>query len=96
MSDFDLKKYLAENLLLQENINIDKEYAVIEKGGSIGGGSRKLIPGKGVVVATFDDKEEAKEYAKRRRKSLTPGEKSYYGMGYSVIKLNNSLRSILK
>ena len=53
------------------------KYQVIRKGGSIG-----MSPNH--VVAEFTDKEEAKATAKRYRKMLTPGERSYYGMSYVV------------
>ena len=53
---------------------------VIQKGGYIGQSNK--------VVAEFEDHEEAKAYAKRRRKSLSPGERSYYKMGYIVKKIS--------
>lgn len=52
---------------------------VIQKGGYIGTTNK--------VVAEFENHEEAKVYAKMRRKSLSPGEKSYYGMSYIVKKV---------
>jgi hypothetical protein len=41
----------------------------------------------GNVVATFDNHEEAKLYAKNRRKHLTPGERSYYNYTFIVKKV---------
>jgi hypothetical protein len=63
----------------EPNVNEDSEgtkYGVYRRGGSIGAH-------KG-LIKTFDTKEEAQEYAKRQRKHLTPGERSYYKMGYTV------------
>jgi len=51
-------------------------YLVYLKGGSIG--QKKS-------VKDFNNKDEAKAYAKRMNKQLTPGEKGYYGMKYVVI-----------
>ena len=53
---------------------------VIQKGGYIGTVNK--------VVAEFENHEEAKSYAKRLRATLSPGEKSYYGMSYVVKKTN--------
>jgi hypothetical protein len=53
------------------------KYGVFATGGSVGTNNDK--PWK-----TFDDKEEAKQYAKRARRNLTRGEKGYYGMGFRV------------
>lgn len=58
----------------------DKNYGVFQKGGSIGSHD--------YFVKTNLTKDEAKEYAKRLRKTLTPGEKKYYGMTYVVRKVN--------
>jgi hypothetical protein len=52
---------------------------VIQKGGRIGERVH--------VVATFDNHEEAKLYAKNRRKNLTPGERHYYKYSYIVKKV---------
>lgn len=49
---------------------------VIQKGGCIGTVNK--------VVAEFEDHEQAKSYAKRLRATLSPGEKSYYKMSYTV------------
>jgi len=51
---------------------------VIQKGGRISEGGR--------VVKEFDDHEEAKQYAKQRRKHLTPGERHYYKYSFIVRK----------
>ena len=53
-------------------------YSVVRVGGSIGEKSF-------VVVKSGLSKEEAQEYAKVRMKSLSPGEKKYYGIKYKVV-----------
>ena len=53
-------------------------YSVVRVGGSIGEKSF-------VVVKSGLSKEEANEYAKARMKSLSPGEKKYYGIKYKVV-----------
>ena len=55
---------------------------VIQKGGR--------ISEYGKVVATFDDHELAKQYAKSRRKHLTPGERHYYKYSYTVKKVKEA------
>lgn len=83
---------------------MSKPFWVIFKGGSNGnqGGIRYFGIGKqagirysrggmqGQVDATFDTAEEAKEYAKIRRSRLSAEDKSYYGMGFSVVKADKS------
>jgi hypothetical protein len=54
-----------------------EKYFVIRTGGSIGEREFKK---------EFDSKEEATDYAKRMNKQLSPGEKSYYKIKYSVKK----------
>lgn len=53
---------------------------VIQKGGRIGE--------HGKVVAEFENHDEAKQYAKNRRKHLTPGEKQYYKYSFIVKKVS--------
>lgn len=53
------------------------KFEVVSKGGSIGSHGA-------YVVGEFDTIEQAREKAKRMTKQLTPGEKKYYDMGYSV------------
>jgi hypothetical protein len=63
----------------EPNVNEDSEatkYGVYRRGGSLGS--------RGGLIKTFDTKEEAQEYAKSQRRHLTPGERSYYKMGYTV------------
>jgi hypothetical protein len=52
---------------------------VIQKGGRIGDSGR--------VVKEFACHEEAKAYAKQRRKQLTPGERHYYKYSFIVKKV---------
>jgi hypothetical protein len=81
---------------VNSGIDLNKEWGVFEKGGSIGQNQTNVVPGKGKLVSTFNTKPEADEYAKRRKKSLSPGEKGYYGMGYTVVKMSDSIRKQLK
>jgi len=59
-----------------------EEWGVFSTGGSIGSKNDK-------PYATYSDKEEARGHAKRLRKQLTPGEKGYYRMGYSVRRITS-------
>ena len=69
-------------------VNEEKKYfGVFKKGGSIG-------QGKDEPLHSFVDKEEAKQKAKRLRQTLTPGEKSYYRMGYIVRPTNVAPESL--
>ena len=69
-------------------VNEEKKYfGVFQKGGSIG-------QGKDEPLHSFVDKEEAKQKAKRLRQTLTPGEKSYYRMGYIVRPTNVAPESL--
>jgi hypothetical protein len=52
---------------------------VIQKGGRIGDTGR--------VVKEFENHEDAKAYAKQRRKQLTPGERQYYMYSFIVKKV---------
>jgi hypothetical protein len=56
---------------------------VIQNGGRISEYS-------GNVVATFENHEEAKKYAKDRRKHLTPGERQYYKYSFTVRKVKGA------
>jgi hypothetical protein len=60
-------------------------YGVFSKGGSIGQNSNKP------PVKMFSNADEAKEYAKRMRAALSPGERNNYGMSYIVKKVNESV-----
>jgi len=65
-------------------------FALVSIGGSIG--SRPKYPifvsgGIGSIIETGDDKDALKETAKRMRSRLSPGERKYYGMSYTVTEL---------
>jgi hypothetical protein len=55
------------------------KYGVFAKGGSVGSQRFRDDP-----LKTFDTREEAVRDARRRRSSLSPGERGYYRMGYVV------------
>jgi hypothetical protein len=66
------------------------KYALVSLGGSIG--SKKSLPvfvnrKMGNIIGFSNDRQELKETANRMRKSLSPGERKYYGMSYTVIDL---------
>jgi len=88
---------MIRRIIKEENgdIDINQPFWVIEKGGSIGSSNKLYVPGKGRIVKTFDSKEEASDYAKGRRKHLSKGEKSYYGMGYIVMAGSDRMRQYL-
>ena len=84
------KKYVNTGKVVKES------YGVFQLGGSIG--QRSNDAGKvthrfgrdlGVLVKSFDTAEEAKDYAARMRKTLSPGEKGYYGISYRVAPLKD-------
>ena len=82
----EAKEVLQE--YLQESSSPNKtgvRYGVFSRGGSVG--SEHNDP-----VATFDNVEDAKQYAARRRKMLTPGERKYYKMGYVVRALKEAAK----
>lgn len=73
------------------NINLDCDYWVIRRGGSLGELSSSTYPKYvsssivGRVVYTTVDKFTAKQYAGKQRKALTIADKRYYNMGYNVV-----------
>lgn len=65
-------------------------YAVVRKGGNIGSfGKGEEYHGMPIVTKGLS-KEEAKEKAKRMRKHLTPTERKYYRMGYTIVDLKKN------
>lgn len=83
------KRYVDSKKLKDEDVVY---YGLFQRGGSIGQNANaeyRKYP-EGILLKVYTDREQAKEDAKRYRKSLTPGERSYYGMGYSVKPLNKS------
>lgn len=71
-----------DEVLVDEEMGPTFEYGVYSKGGSIGGTPEHLRE----PYAVYDNPEEAKDHAKRLRRQLSPGERKYYGMGYTVKK----------
>ena len=91
----DIKDYIFES---EDNITQDdaqrellppeERYCVVQTGGSIGEQSSfKYRLGGQACRITRDNmtNEEAKDYAKRMRKFLTPGERRYYGISYKAV-----------
>jgi ribosomal protein L37AE/L43A len=73
-----LEKELTERLDQASDVQpVGDEFHVVVKGGSIGSSGPH-------VTSTHATREEAAEKAKRMNKLLSPGEKKYYGLGYSV------------
>ena len=91
----DIKNFLFEsendvnaNDADRELLPDDERYCVVQTGGSIGEQSSfKYRLGGQACRITRDNMtaEEAKEYAKRMRKFLTPGERKYYGITYKSV-----------
>lgn len=83
-----IRESLDEKLSLVGDV-----FDVVMLGGSIGEKPiRSLSQLKGQDVISreiFVDKEEAKAYAKRRNKMLSPGEKKYYRIKYVVAAVSN-------
>lgn len=79
------------------NYTSDK-YALVFVGGSIGSSNPVPVFAKGrlgSVIETSNDLEDLKATAARRRKQLSPGERKYYGMSYTVIELTpNKIKEI--
>ena len=75
-----------------EKLDLKKSYGVFLRGGSIGSGRGQYIDRKtdAKLVATYDSESEAKGRAKRSNGRLSPGEKKYYGMKYTAIKLSRA------
>lgn len=89
----EINQKMAVKLI--ESVESTEFYGVFEKGGSIGKSyanrdNLHAWSGRdaGTLVKVFSSSDEAKNYAKRMRSRLSPGERSYYGMGYFVKKLS--------
>jgi len=67
----------------------DVKYGVFAKGGSVGSQRFRDDP-----LKTFDTKEEAVADARRRRSSLSPGERGYYRMGYVVKPIKGAAQQV--
>lgn len=82
-------------LRINENEVTNTYYGVFETGGSIGSHKEDDFYGRagsktGKLVKVFNNDTDAKEYAKRMRKSLSPGERKYYGYGYFIKPLTSN------
>ena len=70
----------------------NEKYGVLQTGGSIGEKNRDTYYHVGSVFGTLvlqdASKDEATEFAKRRRKFLSPGERKYYGINYRVVPMS--------
>lgn len=74
-----------------EEEDLEKPFGVFLAGGSLGSRDHCYVDRKNrKLIKTFDDEAEAKEYAQRNNKQLTPGEKGYYKMKYSAAKIEKS------
>ena len=89
----EINQKMAVKLI--ESVESTEFYGVFEKGGSIGKSDATrddlhAWSGRdvGTLVKVFSSSDEAKNYAKRMRSRLSPGERSYYRMGYFVKKLS--------
>ena len=82
-----VKEVLSE----RDELDLKKSYGVFLRGGSIGSGKGQYIDVKtgAKLVYTYDSESEAKDRAKRNNKRLSPGEKKYYKMRYTAVKMSN-------
>lgn len=71
--------------------DLTKPFAMVMSGGSIGEKRPSdILDKKGrKLIKTFDTEELAKETTIRWNKMLSPGEKSHYGIKYSVVPTSN-------
>ena len=71
----------------------EEKYGVLQTGGSIGEQNKDTYYHVGSVFGTLVkqdmSKDEATEFAKNRRKRLSPGERKYYGINYRVVPMKN-------
>ena len=91
LTKLKLKEMVKEVLSEEDKLDLKKSYGVFLRGGSIGSGKGQYIDIKtgAKLVATYDGESEAKGYAQRSNKRLSPGEKKYYKMKYTVAKMSN-------
>ena len=72
---------------------VDEKYGVIQTGGTIGEHNKDTYYHVGRVFGTLVkqdmSKDEATEFAKKRRKRLSPAERKYYGISYRVVPMKS-------
>jgi hypothetical protein len=83
-------QFVFENELNEGAVDLSKQFALVRTGGSIG--TRNSFPifvgrDMGNVIETGDDKDALVEMKSRMNKSLSPGDKKYYGISHKVIEL---------
>ena len=70
----------------------DEKYGVLQTGGTIGEYNKDTYYHAGSVFGTLVlqdvSKDEATEFAKKRRKRLSPAERKYYGINYRVVPMS--------
>ena len=76
-------------------VDLSKQFALVRTGGSIG--TRNSFPifvgrDMGNVIETGDDKDALVAMKSRMNKSLSPGDKKYYGISHKVVELTNGKR----
>lgn len=77
-------------------ININDPYVLIKYDSMIGSKSNIRIGSKLGSVLETGEQLALKDKAKRYNKLLSPGEKTYYKISYSVVKLNQSIKNQLQ
>lgn len=94
-----MSKYKIEEGVLvkvEEAEAEDIKYVVVMLGGSIGERSvrsKKDLKGKQIdkkIHNLYDSRKEAEIVKKRRNSHLSPGEKNYYGISYTVAEVINN------
>ena len=94
IKDFDGFLNESNERIFEEEIDYKShQFAIVLVGGSIGATDSfpVFVRGQwGTIVGTSNDKEELKVKAKRMNKYLSPGERKYYRMKYTVVELTRS------
>lgn len=78
--------------IFEGSVDLSKQFALVRTGGSIG--TRNSFPifvgrDMGNVIETGDDKDALVAMKSRMNKSLSPGDKKYYGISHKVVELTN-------
>jgi len=97
MKKSELRQIIREEIsIIRESTDIDinKPFGVVFVGRKHN--DKYYVPSlQGTVVATFDTMPEASEFAKRRKASLSKGEKEYYKLTYKTFKMIPSIKKEL-